>query len=179
MQHFQSEININKQDIEVKKYLEELDINYNVIYKGGTTRNGWECDSWEVEFKKGKNVFTEKYFTGLGLRLKKPAFRALNKKAQEFYGKRSFVVVSEDFLKGRRYSVHVVPPTAAGVLYSLLLDASANDYSFNDWCDCFGYNNDSMADFKLYQKCCNIARELRGIFCYNELKKLGEILEDY
>ena len=48
--------------------------------------------------------------------------------------------------------------SAASVLYALILDSDAEQHSFNDWCDCFGYNNDSKKANRIYDDCLHTAR---------------------
>src|SRR5690606_33602845 len=42
-----------------------------------------------------------------------------------------------------RRHLRPVPPHAADVLHSLILDSAAADQTFESWCDEFGYDSDS------------------------------------
>jgi len=44
-------------------------------------------------------------------------------------------------------------PVLENVLNSLFMDSTAHDVSFTDWCNEFGYNNDSINDRKIYDRC--------------------------
>lgn len=86
--------------------------------------------------------------------------------------------LSTDFFTGTGLRKKV-KPSAASVLHSLLLDASANDRSFNDWCSDYDYSNDSMKAFETYQACCAIGEKLRKIFNHAQRETLRELLEGY
>lgn len=53
-------------------------------------------------------------------------------------------------------------PDAASVLSSLLLDASACDQSFEEWCGEFGYDTDSRTAESTYQQCVKIGNKLQA-----------------
>lgn len=52
-------------------------------------------------------------------------------------------------------------PELADVLCSLVLDAEAADMPFDDWCDDFGCNSDSIKDRDLYMQCQDVCLQLR------------------
>ena len=49
-------------------------------------------------------------------------------------------------------------------LHSLTLDADADGMSFRDWCDNFGYSDDSLNALDIYRECCKTAEQLRKVF---------------
>jgi hypothetical protein len=57
------------------------------------------------------------------------------------------------------------PPkvTAAGVLYGLILDSSALDMGFEDWCGDFGYDTDSRKALELYHECQRMGKKVRAL----------------
>lgn len=65
------------------------------------------------------------------------------------------------------------------VMYSLLLDGDCASYNFNDFCDNYGYDNDSIKALKIYNECINTSKKLHNMFSENELKELQELLQDY
>ena len=68
-------------------------------------------------------------------------------------------------------------PTIEDVLYSLVMDAQAGTYSFNVFCDEFGYNNDSIKVQNIYFACQKIRDDLStllSITAYNELMNCEE-----
>ena len=56
---------------------------------------------------------------------------------------------------------HPKKPTLDDVLHSLVNDAEAENMSFQDWCDNFGYDTDSRKALDLYLLCQENAQRLR------------------
>ena len=79
---------------------------------------------------------------------------------------------------GHRKDGAPVAPPSAGVLYSLLADAEAENMTFEDWCDEFGYNSDSIKANNTYKVCLEIAEALKG-FSRSQIAELREALQDY
>lgn len=71
-----------------------------------------------------------------------------------------------------------VRPTVADVLYSLFMDANAADESFSDWCDNFGYSDDSIKALNTYKACCDIAKHLRQQFDPETRAKIQAAIQD-
>ena len=105
----------------------------NITYVGEAQRDGWPCDQWRVALTGKAGYWSTDYFTGLGLRTKPNA-----------WGER----------KPKK-------PTVADVMYSLFMDASAADYNFSDWCDEYGYSDDSIKSLNMYKACLETATALR------------------
>lgn len=70
-------------------------------------------------------------------------------------------------------------PTAAEVLYCLLNDAEATHYTFEEWCDVFGYDSDSRKAEKIYNNCLEIGYKLNILLPQQAQDELREILSDY
>lgn len=70
-------------------------------------------------------------------------------------------------------------PEVASVIHCLLSDADAGSESFNDFCDNFGYDRDSIKAFKTYQACMESADKVHRIFSNPQRAELREILEQY
>lgn len=70
-------------------------------------------------------------------------------------------------------------PKIAEVLHSLVLDASAADYNFSDWCADYGYSDDSIKALNTYKSCLETAQVLRKHFSPFTLRTLREMLQDY
>jgi hypothetical protein len=135
---------------ETKMDIDNLNIKCDLL--GKIKKNNWDCYAWNVTFKFiGKPLFVTQYYTGLGL-IKKPVL--MNKPVPK-------------------------TPCNKDIMYSLLLDASAIDESFNNWCDNFGYESDSIKAFNIYQECCNTAKELSKLFTRAELADMRGQLQDY
>ena len=72
-----------------------------------------------------------------------------------------------------------VSPTLPDVLYSLLMDSSAVDETFSDWCSSYGYSDDSIKALETYQACVKEGQALTKAFTPAELNHLREIFQDY
>lgn len=70
-------------------------------------------------------------------------------------------------------------PKIAEVLHSLVLDASAADENFNDWCANYGYSDDSIKALNIYKACLETAQTLRKHFSPDTLRTVRELLQDY
>lgn len=70
-------------------------------------------------------------------------------------------------------------PSAASVLHSLVLDGGAIDQSFDDWCDDYGYRNDSRKALATYSACCETGRKLRVLFTAEQRTFLADLLADF
>lgn len=116
-------------------------------------KDGWNHFLWNIQIRGRNNkVFTTQYKCGLGYVIK---------------SKYSWV---EDKPKA---------PSNSDVMYSLLLDSEASDYSFSEWCDNLGYSNDSIQALNIYQACEKIASEMRNLFSQEEIQQMREALQDY
>jgi len=80
---------------------------------------------------------------------------------------------------GHRKMNVAVAPCAADVLYALLSDAEACETSFSDWCENFGYSNDSIKALNTYRECEELGRSLRKVFSTKQVSELREVLSDY
>lgn len=72
--------------------------------------------------------------------------------------------------QGRKYSLDFWQglgtkraPSAADVMSCLLLNASACDMSFDDWCMEYGYDIDSRKAEKTYFECCESGAKLKKL----------------
>lgn len=79
----------------------------------------------------------------------------------------------------KRHAMRPKKPSVSNVMYSILLDVQAANQSFNDWCDEYGYDNDSMKAFKTYQTCCEYAVFVRKVFTSEQITAMRAALEDY
>lgn len=163
---------MNEQQTTVNTFLQENNIAYTVRYVGETVQNNdWSCDAWRASFAVGKSRFETDYYTGLGHR--KPVKGAENR-IESKYPKSSI-----GYAAWQKAYVKPIAPCAADILYSLILDSSAIDTSFDYWCFDYGYDADSISVFNTYQACCKIAKELRRVFTRAQLETLHELLEGY
>lgn len=63
-------------------------------------------------------------------------------------------------------------PTSYDILACL---TACDPGTFRDFCDCFGYDNDSISAFYTYRAVCDEYRGLKKIFTPNQLEKLADI----
>lgn len=142
---------MNETQKAVADYLESINVKFSTIYNGKTKKEDWPCFMWRIKLSGHSSIETS-YFMGLG-HTTKPKQSWLEPKP--------------------------VSPCAADVIYSLILDSSAADQSFNDWCADYGYDNDSISAFNTYQACCNSAQELKAVFTREQIETLRTMLENY
>lgn len=69
-------------------------------------------------------------------------------------------------------------PSAADVLYSLVLDADATQYDFEEWASNFGYDTDSRKAEQLYNDCRKIASEMRKVFSSVQVAHIAELVRE-
>lgn len=156
-------------DETVAEYLAAQRIAYTATLVGETKRDNWTCDEWRVQFTRhdappahapnatGKKTaeLETRYYTGTGHR-KTPKKR-----------------MSWD------NAPRPVTPTAANVLYSLLMDAQGAEQPFDYWCSDFGYDTDSRKALSVYEACCAIRRDLYKLLTTEQRDTLRTMLEDY
>lgn len=92
-------------------------------------------------------------------------------------------IISTDYRMGlahvcKRTNKQIAPDNK-GIMHSLLLDAEADDMSFSDWCENYGYSEDSILAFNTYQLCCKQSKELREVFTKVEISQMKDALQDY
>lgn len=75
--------------------------------------------------------------------------------------------------------LYLKEPEIASVLYCILLDGEAIEYTFPEWADMFGYDTDSRKAEQVYNACIEEGRKLRNIFSPADLDTLREMLQDY
>lgn len=78
-----------------------------------------------------------------------------------------------DAEKIKRGDGHGTKPTAYDILACLTADMG--DVSFIEFCDNFGYDNDSIKTQKTYVACVEQSKELHKLFSESELEALSEI----
>lgn len=146
----------------VETILSREQVTFSVSLVGPQVRDKWECDAWRFTLASKAHTYAGDYYTGTGKRELSKIGKVRNASAG-----RAVVPPAP------------VPPVAADVLYSLLLNADAADMSFNAWCSDLGYDNDSIKALSTYQACCKEGEELRKVFKREVLDELREALQDY
>lgn len=157
---------------QVTDLLNQSGVNYSAVYRGerrGAFGGDQITDSWDVNFDKtGVGAQSFDFYTGLGLRSPAP------KNAYGPAPRRGTLAWAK--LENQRKPI---APHAADVLYSLVLDSSACDQSFDHWCDEFGYDTDSRKALETYLACQENSNKLHKVFSGAQLEKLRELLQDY
>ena len=69
-------------------------------------------------------------------------------------------------------------PTKEDVLYSMITD-DVNNMTLNDFCNEFGYNEDSIKALEIYKACKRETKAYYDMFDSEEREVLRELLEDY
>ena len=80
---------------------------------------------------------------------------------------------------GLRKAGRPCKPRKADIMHCLISDASAADENFTDWCETFGYSDDSIKALNTYKACIETARALRKYIGREDLAAIAELLKDY
>lgn len=123
-------------------------------------------DQWIVTLSNKYGSHSFDYFTGLGLR-------------KEVKGARALYIKTAKIVGNRWVTAEPVKPKVADVLHSLILEASAADENFVDWCANYGYSDDSIKAMNMYKACLDTATALRKYFAPDVLRQIRELLQDY
>lgn len=123
-----------------------------IEYVARTRRDEWECYEWRVTVSSKAGTWTVPYYCGLG-HATKP--------------KHSFMPSKP------------IAPSVDDVLHSLILDASAANENFKDWCANYGYSDDSIGALNTYRECLNTATMLRKHFGRETIAELETQLQDH
>jgi hypothetical protein len=161
---------LNKQDKAIDAKLAEWGIPYAAMLVCADYDNkGWGsvCDKFTVTL----GVQSWDYYQGLGHRI--AAWGVISDKRLVKSGK------SVQGGKNHGHSIYCILPTAASVLYSLLLDGLSAEQTFSDWCCDFGYDTDSRKALNSYMTCQDTLGKLRKVFTPAQIDELQVILEDY
>jgi hypothetical protein len=141
--------------------LEALPVKIDCV--GQTKREDWDCDQWRVTLSSKAGFHSFDYYTGMGLRTR----------TYSGYGRKW------DAMRKKHYDDKPKAPKVADVLHSLILDASAADENFYDWCANYGYSDDSIKAMNTYKACLEVAVALRKHFDADTLRQVRELLQDY
>lgn len=186
-------MSINKVDKEIAELLKEWKVDCGIgLRQVNHMKDDWQSDKWVVSF----NEHDFEYYTGIGHRIAKNNYTFTQadertiKKLKDIWGLERMPhlmkATGDKVLRrggGKTISdlreTYTVPPTQANVLYCLLLDAAAHMYTFQEWCNEYGYDTDSRKALDMYMECQATHDKLRDIFTYEQEDKLRSLLEDY
>ena len=188
-------ISINDQDIAIANFLKDNNIIFKSTYLLDNSKDEeWQHDLFNVTFVNGRKLINTEFKTGLGhrvLKSKKGTMSSLatkyNKELLKVNIEKGLTPIESDFISNNGWSKSLyvggscfaVSPTAASVLYSLLLDYDYAYELFEDFCDNLGYDQDSIKALEIYKACQKNAKQLKEVFTYSQLNVIRELLEEY
>lgn len=70
-------------------------------------------------------------------------------------------------------------PDGESLFHSLILDGEADSMSFTQWCNEFGYSDDSIKAESIYRACVDISRKLQRILSKEQFEEMREIAASY
>ena len=117
------------------------------------------------------------YSTGIGHRIeldrfRKEAFQKLmNKNPQK--NKANLYLYIDELKKVSKPK----PLNIDDVLYSLILDSQASAESFDDFCDNFGYNEDSVKHNEIYKACQKNSKKVKTFI--TDIDEASELFQEY
>lgn len=175
-------LNINDQDRQVSKFLNDNNIKVNhqfIGYDNNVNGQEWQADRFLIKF----NNIEFRFNVGIGNRLESSTkYKAGLSELKVMYSNCDKVLYSVDYVPTKYNKTRktlAVAPTPANVLYCILTDAEGTDCSFDDWCDMFGYSDDSLSALNIYKECCKIGKNLLKVFTRSQIEQLREMLQDY
>jgi hypothetical protein len=160
----------------------------NVVYCGTMNENDWVHDTWSINIQTNKNdvIKVENFVfkTGVGHRVDLTNSHGRLSVKQQGEVKKLKICYNATNSTGFIHTIGntrsiILTPTQTSFMYCLLLDATAREESFNDWCLNYGYDNDSMKAFDTYQSCCKIGKQLESLFKREQIETMRSLLEEY
>lgn len=159
----------------VKSEILNKEFNVNIMHVGLMVNDDlWQHDKWVVII----NGQQFDYSTGLGHREAKKwdADKKEFARLMRMQPKKELVNLQNHNNKLQAVS-KVKPLNIDDVLYSLIIDSDANDYTFEDWADNFGYDTDSRKAEQIYHACKENARKVNTFI--DNLEEARELFQDY
>ena len=80
---------------------------------------------------------------------------------------------------GHRKNSRAVTPEIEGVLHGLVMDYRSAQDTFKDFCECFGYDQDSRKALQTYLDCQDNGNRLLWVIGGGVLAEVEALLEDY
>jgi hypothetical protein len=127
----------------------------------------WPCFEWRVTFTGKSGQWVVPYFCGIGNVIYPKGMK--NPYPNTVMG---WEIWENQYARPKK-------PIADEVLQVLIMDASASDYNFNDWCAEYGYSDDSISALNTYRECLEIAVNLRKYLGADVVNALSEQLADH
>lgn len=134
----------------------------------------WQHDKWTVII----NGQTFEYSTGIGNRVAKKWDQDKKEFARLMRMQPKQELINLKNHNNKLQAVSTVKPlNIDDVLYSLLIDSDANEYTFEDWADNFGYDTDSRKAEQIYHACKENARKVKTFI--DNIEEARELFQDY
>ena len=117
------------------------------------------------------------YSCGIGHRIELDRFRKeafqkiMNKNPQK--NKANLLMYIDELKKVSKPK----PLNIDDILYSLILDGQFSNETFDDFCDNFGYNNDSIKANEIYRACQKNSKKVKTFI--TDIDKASELFQDY
>lgn len=158
------------------------------------SRNSKEKDpslNWVITLQRnGRDILTTDYMAGCGHcpAYKNPSLFKAGEKRDEYTTRQRIRQECETGkVAGRPLdSIDYIPsgkailPDTCDVVYSLVLDASAIDCgSFADWCNEYGYSDDSIKAKETFDQCVAHGMKLRAAIGSTHFETIREACNDY
>ena len=188
-------IRILEQDTAIANFLKDNNIIFKSTYLLDNSKDEeWQHDLFNVTFTNGNKLINTEFKTGLGhrvLKAKKGAITSLapkyNKELLKVGIDKGLTLIEDDFVLNNGWtkskyiggSCFAVSPTAASVLYSLIVDHDCAYDLFEDFCDNCGHDQDSIKALEIYKACQKNAKQLNSLFSNAQLNTIRELLVDY
>lgn len=93
-----------------------------------------------------------------------------------FTNKHTKKTLELDYFVGIGWAEQHKKPTPFDVLYSIVMD-NPHGMLFEEWCEEYGYNNDSIKALKIYEACCKQTAEFKNIFPEIHLENYQPIID--
>ena len=134
---------------------------------GPAKEGDWVHDTWRVTLSGKSGSWSTTYKTGTGHRKFPKGYRA-----EKTLRPGTLAFERQEAQK------RAVTPAIADVVHSLILDASAADENFHDWCENYGYSDDSIKALNTYKQCLETAAALLKYLGRETLEKVREAVAD-
>jgi hypothetical protein len=180
-------LKLNDQEKSIKNLLAKSGIIFEVFVTHELVQNeggAWVYDEFRVVFAKDSKKYWFDFKQSIGHRVSiEPAILESAQSADDYKVLKLALKRSNDknlYNKNQpawRQKQWLVLPTAASVLYCLLLDSIAYYKSFAEWCREFGYDEDSRKALADYLECQATGQKLG--FLSSIRSQIETILEDY
>ena len=145
------------------------EIRTKVIHVGLIFKDERYQDQWIVLISQNNKTEHFNYSTGIGHR-----YDTITKKKYMPKGKLKDCNPNRAWIEE---NTKAVKPGIDDILYCLIMDSGADQQSFDDWCEDFGYDSDSIKVRKMYELCQENAQKMNNLgFDMDELQTL---FQDY